>query len=161
MELAKTTKEFVERINKAAERGRVFIQYIGDDDNLGLFVNPDGSASINLFDDLVCSLPSGSTPEQILDWFSTNIRHDAYSETNESGATITFIKDLKVGDVVLYDYGSNQSARVSSITLTDDQIEVAFVVHSPGKTWMETKNYPSECMWRFELLWGADWAPED
>lgn len=62
--------------------------------------------------------------------------------------------------MVLYDYGSNQSARVSSITRTDDQIEVAFIVHTPRKTWTETKNYSSECMWQFELLWGADWTPE-
>lgn len=154
------TQEFMNKIESAMKAGEVFVEIIGWDDMYRLTVNPDGSASCGEFDLIEKTLPSGSTPEQILDWFSTNIRHDAYSETNESGATITFIKDLKVGDVVLYDYGSNQSARVSSITRTDDQIEVAFVVHSPGKTWMETKNYPSECMWQFELLWGADWAPE-
>ena len=74
MELAKTTQEFIDRINKAANQGRVFIQYIGDDDDLGLFVDPDGSASVNLFDDLVCSLSAGSTPDEVLTFWSESVR---------------------------------------------------------------------------------------
>lgn len=72
------TQEFMNKIESAMKAGEVFVETIGWDDMYRLTVNPDGSASCGEFDLIEKTLPSGSTPEQILDWFSTNIRHDAY-----------------------------------------------------------------------------------
>lgn len=100
MKLAKTTQEFIDRVNKAFENGRDFNQFIGRDDNLLLSVDPDGSASISLFDDIVDTLPAHSTPEQILDLWSKFVRKFAKSDRNTVG-TLTFIKDLREGDIIL------------------------------------------------------------
>lgn len=155
MELAKTTKEFIERINKAAERGRVFIQYIGDDDNLGLFVNPDGSASINLFDDPVCSLPAGSTPEEILALWSDAVRKFAKSDMNTVG-TMTFVKDLKVGDIIVDQDGFNAKVVYVIKDFRWDEMHVTTVSHGhpDGKQVKRFIQYSKNSMETFDLLWG-------
>lgn len=77
------TQEFMNKIESAMKAGEVFVETIGWDDMYRLTVNPDGSASCGEFDLIEKALPSGSTPKQILDWFSANIRHDAYADTRE------------------------------------------------------------------------------
>lgn len=157
MELAKTTKEFVERINKVAEQGRVFIQYVGDDDNLGLFVDPDGSASVNLFDDPIASLPAGSTPEQILALWSDAVRKFAKSDVNAVG-TLTFVKDLKVGDIIVDQDGFN--AKVVYVLENNkwDDMHVTTVSHGhfDGKQVKRFLQYPKGSMSTFDLLWAED-----
>lgn len=159
MELAKTTQEFIDRINKAANQGRVFIQYIGDDDDLGLFVDPDGSASVNLFDDPVCSLSAGSTPDEVLTVWSESVRKfaPAYSE---GAGTMTFVKDLKVGDVIVDEDGLN--AKVVC-TLGGDPTYVTLVSHGyltarhyDGKQIQKFREYPKGCMKTVDLLWASD-----
>lgn len=154
MELAKTTQEFVDRINKAAERGRVFTQYVGDDDGLGLFVEPDGSASVCLFDDMVCSLPTSSTPEQILDLWSDAVRKFAASDRNTIG-TLTFIKDLKVGDIIVDQDGFNAKVVYVIKDFRWDEMHVTTVSHGhpDGKQVKRFLQYPKKSMETVDLLW--------
>lgn len=44
--------------------------------------------------------------------------------------------------------------------MTDSEIVVTFVAHSPGKTRKQVDTYPAGSMMEFDLLWGADWVPE-
>lgn len=157
MELAKTTQEFVDRINKVAEQGRTFIQYVGNDDDLGLFVNPDGSASINIFDDPVCSLPAGSTPEEVLALWSDAVRKFAKSDKNTVG-TLSFVKDLKVGDIIVGQDGFN--AKVVYVLENNkwDEMHVTTVSHghSDGKQIKRFLQYPKGSMETVDLLWGEN-----
>lgn len=154
MELAKTTQEFIERVNKTAERGRVFIQYVGNDDGLGLFVEPDGSASACLFDDPVCSLPSGSTPEQILDMWSSAVRKFAAGDRNTVG-TLTFIKDLKMGDLILDEHGFNAKVVYVLKDVRWDEMHVTTVSHGhpDGKQVKRFLQYSKNSMETVDLLW--------
>lgn len=155
MKLAKTTQEFVDRINKVAEQGRTFIQYVGDDDNLGLFVDPDGSASVCLSDDLVASLPAGSTPEQILDMWSNAVRKFAKSDVNAVG-TLTFVKDLKVGDIIVDQDGFNAKVVYVIKDFRWDEMHVTTVSHGhpDGKQVKRFIQYSKNSMETVDLLWG-------
>ena len=157
MKLAKTTQEFVDRINKVAEQGRTFIQYVGNDDDLGLFVNPDGSASVCLSDDLVDSLPSGSTPEQILDMWSSAVRKFA-SSGDWGTATMSFVKDLKIGDLIVDEYGFNAKVVYVLENSKWDEMHVTTVSHghSDGKQVKKFLQYPKGSMSTFDLLWGEN-----
>ena len=152
--LAETAHEFIERVNRAAERGQIFRQYIGGDDDLGLFVEPDGSASVCIFDDLVDSVPAGSTPEQILDLWSHSVRKFAPSE--DVIGTMSFVKDLKVNDLIIDEYDFN--AKVIYVISDDEYIHVTTVSHGHpgGKQVKRFLKYPKDSMKTVDLLWAAD-----
>ena len=155
MDLAKTTQEFIDRVNKAFKNGWGFNQFIGRDDNLWLFVDPDGSASISLFDDIVDTLPARSTPEQILDLWSDAVRKFAKSNKNSAG-TLTFVKDLKIGDIVVDEYGF--IAKVVHVLENNkwDEMHVTTVSHghSDGRQVKRFLQYPKGSMETVDLLWG-------
>lgn len=155
MELAKTTQEFIERVNKSSERGRTFSQYIGDDDGLGLFIDPDGSASVCLFDDPIALLPAGSTPEEVLDLWSDAVRKFA-SSGGCRAASVSFIKDLKIGDLIVDEHGFN--AKVVYVISDDEYIHVTTVSHGhpDGKQVKRFLQYPKDSMETVDLLWAAD-----
>ena len=106
------------------------------------------------------TLPAGSSPEEILNYYSTSIRQSSYSYDTEGGGSVTFVKDLQVGDVILYSLHGDGNAKVVSVDTTDSEIVVTFVVHCPGKTRKQVDTYPAGSMMEFDLLWGADWVPE-
>ena len=155
MKLAKTTQEFIDRVNKAFENGRDFNQFIGCDDNLLLSVDPDGSASISLFDDIVDTLPAHSTPEQILDLWSKFVRKFAKSDRNTVG-TLTFIKDLREGDIILDEHGL--IAKVVYVLENNkwDEMHVTTVSHghSDGRQVKRFLQYSKNSMETVDLLWG-------
>lgn len=155
MKLAKTTQEFIDRVNKAFENGRDFNQFIGRDDNLLLSVDPDGSASISLFDDIVDTLPAHSTPEQILDLWSKFVRKFAKSDRNTVG-TLTFIKDLREGDIILDEHGL--IAKVVYVLENNkwDEMHVTTVSHShsDGRQVKRFLQYSKNSMETIDLLWG-------
>ena len=153
--LAETTHEFIERVNRAAEWGQTFRQYIGGDDDLGLFVEPDGSASVCLFDDLVDSVPADSTPEQILALWSRAVRKFG-SFGGWTAATVSFVKDLKVNDLIIDEYGFN--AKVVYVIDDDKYTHITTVSHghSDGKQMKQFLKYPKGSMNTFDLLWAAD-----
>ena len=157
MELAKTTQEFVDRINKVAEQGRTFIQYVGGDDDLGLFVEPDGSASVCLFDDLVDSVPAGSTPEQILALWSRSVRKFAKSDKSAVG-TLTFVKDLKEGDIIVDQDGFNAKVVYVLKSVRWDEMHVTTVSHGhpDGKQVKRFIQYSKNSMETVDLLWAED-----
>lgn len=157
MKLAKTAQEFVDRINKVTKQGRVFVQYVGNNDDLGLFVDPDGSASVCLSDDLVASLPAGSTPEQILDMWSNAVRKFAKSDVNAVG-TLTFVKDLKVGDIIVDQDGFNAKVVYVIKDFRWDEMHVTTVSHGhpDGKQVKRFLQYSKNSMETVDLLWAED-----
>lgn len=157
MELAKTTQEFIERVNKSSERGRTFSQYIGDDDGLGLFIDPDGSASISRFDDPIALLPAGSTPEEVLDLWSDAVRKFA-SSGGCRAASVSFIKDLKIGDLIVDEHGFNAKVVYVLKDVRWDEMHVTTVSHGhpDGKQIKRFLQYPKNSMETVDLLWAED-----
>lgn len=150
-------KDFINKIKQAMKSGETFTHAVGSYGSFEITVSYDGSAVCKLEDTEYSTLPAGSSPEEILNYYSTSIRQSSYSYDTEGGGSVTFVKDLQVGDVILDDY---QHAKVVSVDTTDSEIVVTFVVHSPGKTWKQVDTYPAGSMVEFDLLWGADWVPE-
>lgn len=151
-------KDFINKIEQAMKSGETFTHAVGSYGSFEITVSPDGSAVCKLEDKEHGTLPAGSSPEEILNYYSTSIRQSSYSYDTEGGGSVTFVKDLQVGDVILND---DQHAKVVSVDTTDSEIVVTFVVHSPGKTWKQVDTYPAGSMMEIDLLWGADWVPEE
>lgn len=153
-------KKFVNKIEQAMKSGVTFTHAVGSYGSFEITVSPDGSAVCNLEDEEHGTLPAGSSPEEILNYYSTSIRQSSYSYDTEGGGSVTFVKDLQVGDVILYSLHGDGNAKVVSVDTTDSEIVVTFVVHCPGKTRKQVDTYPAGSMMEFDLLWGADWVPE-
>ena len=151
-------KDFINKIKQAMKSGETFTHAVGSYGSFEITVSYDGSAVCKLEDTEYSTLPAGSSPEEILNYYSTSIRQSSYSYDTEGGGSVTFVKDLQVGDVILDDY---QHAKVVSVDTTDSETVVTFVVHCPGKTRKRVDAYPAGSMMEFDLLWGADWVPEE
>lgn len=153
-------KDFINKIKQATKGGETFTHAVGSYGSFEITVSPDGSAVCKLENEEHSTLPAGSSPEEILNYYSTSIRHSSYSYDTEGGGSVTFAKDLQVGDVILHSLYGDQNAKVISVDTTDSEIVVTFIVHSTGKTRKQVDTYPAGSMREFDLLWGADWVPE-
>lgn len=154
-------KDFINKIKQAMKSGETFTHAVGSYGSFEITVSYDGSAVCKLEDREHSTLPAGSSPEEILNYYSTSIRQSSYSYDTEGGGSVTFVKDLQVGDVILYSLHGDENAKVISVDTTDSEIVVTFVAHSPGKTRKQVDTYPAGSMMEFDLLWGADWVPEE
>ena len=154
-----TTQDFINEVKGAAKSGQVFKQAIGVDGGFALTVSPDGSAVCHLFGEMVASLPTGSTPDEILAFWSESVRKfaPAYGETS---GTLTFVKDLKEGDIIVDDEDDLISKVVCMIgrgvvhvTLVSHGYFAA--KHRGGKQIQKFVQYPEGSMKAVDLLWGA------
>lgn len=153
------TQKFVEGVEEAAKNGQVFSQDAGIDDGLVLTVSPDGGAVCHLFRKQVATLPAGSTPDEVLTFWSESVRKFAPSYSEAAG-TMTFVKDLRVGDVIVDEDGLN--AKVVC-TLGGDPTYVTLISHGyitarnyDGKQIQKFREYPEGSMKAVDLLWASD-----
>ena len=155
-----TTQEFVQEVKDAADSGRIFEQAVGSDGGFMLTVRPDGSAACHLFGEQVASLPAGHTPGEILVFWSESVRKFAPAYGDTSG-TLTFIKDLKVGDTIVDEDGLN--AKVVYMISDGDHNHVTLVSHGyffarhrGGKQIQKFVQCPDNSMKTVDLLWAMD-----
>ena len=153
-------QEFINNVEQAMKNGETLTRDVGSYGSFEITVFPDGSAACKIEGTEYSTLPAGSSPEEILNYYSTSIRHSSYSYDTEGGGSVTFAKDLQVGDVILHSLYGDQNAKVISVDTTGSEITVTFIVHSSGRTWKQVDTYPVGSMREFDLLWGADWVPE-
>jgi hypothetical protein len=162
MNAVETTQEFINGVKDAFKNGRNFTQNAGIVGSLVLTVSSDGSAVCRIFGDQVAEIPAGSTPEEILSFWSSAVRKFAPSYTvngsEESIGTTTFIKDLKVGDIIVGQDGFN--AKVVYVLENNkwDDMHVTTVSHghSDGKQIKRFLQYPKGSMETVDLLWGEN-----
>ena len=159
MNAVETTQDFINGVKDAAKNDQVFQQYAGIDDGLVLTVSPDGSAICHLFRKQVATLPAGSTPDEVLTFWSESVRKFAPSYSEAAG-TMTFVKDLKTGDIIVDEDGLN--AKVVC-TLGGDPAYVTLVSHGyttarncDGKQIQKFREYPEGSMKTVDLLWASD-----
>jgi hypothetical protein len=162
MNTVKTTQEFINGVKDAFENGRNFTQNAGIVGSLVLTVSPDGSAVCRIFGDQVADIPAGSTPNEILVFWSHAVRKFApaytVNDSENSIGTTTFVKDLRVGDIILDEHGF--IAKVVYVLENDkwDDMHVTTVSHghSDGKQVKRFLQYPKGSMNTFDLLWAED-----
>lgn len=160
MNTAKTTQEFISGIKNAAKDGQVFEQVVGIADALVLTVSPDGGAVCHLFGEQVDTLPAGNTPDEVLTFWSGAVRKFAPAYGDTSG-TMTFVNDMKVGDIIVDDDGLN--AKVVYMISDGDYNHVTLVSHGyadnnlrAGKQIQKFVQYFKSSMDTVDLLWASD-----